>query len=216
MTILLFGMDVEHLIKYKKNTKVLYLPYMTSNKKIKALCYLQLQKLKIRKTEKLRTHLTTEHQMEAEPGDLGALAQAFEVHIEKGHKTALARQVHQAITIGKARYNLLSNKDEYTRCTIPSLHMTPSPTDKPVKEPTHPTDKEVSESIVPKRHRNGDKSIEVQRRKRPRFETPQESTPPRRRERTFKVPERPEHRSASRSPEVQEPRSSCPETEEAT
>lgn len=49
----------------------------------------------------MRTHLVTEHQMDVEPKDTAELARAYEVHIEKGHKTAMARQVHEAITIGR-------------------------------------------------------------------------------------------------------------------
>ena len=53
--------------------------------------------------------------------DRDEAAEFFEIKVLRKHKTALCRQIHEVIVIGKAKGKVLNSKEEYTRCFIPEL-----------------------------------------------------------------------------------------------
>ena len=45
----------------------------------------------------------------------------FCMRLVKAHKTALCRQIHEAILVRQQQENILNSKTEYSRCYIPQL-----------------------------------------------------------------------------------------------
>ena len=59
------------------------------------------------------------HQENSHDGEIG---NGFSMKVVKGHRSALARQVHEAVLIANCQpKNLLNSKAEYNRCIIPRL-----------------------------------------------------------------------------------------------
>ena len=64
----------------------------------------------------IHNHLQEEHgEEEREEGEHG-----FSMKVVRGHRTALARQIHEAVLIANSK-NLLNSKSEYNRCIIPRI-----------------------------------------------------------------------------------------------
>ena len=115
----------------------------------------------------MTTHMAERHPTLPHPADAKSVAKVFEVQILKKHRTAMNRQIHEAIMIGKAGGCLLNSKEEYTRCTIPELSTTnPQPTK---STPTPEIDNHMKRSRDSSTQRS---------RKRPRKETDTEIMPP--------------------------------------
>ena len=90
-----------------------------------------------KETSHMFSHLTSAHPTHTTPSDTQSAAAAFEIKVVKVHKTALSRQVHEALAIGKAGGSALNSKDEYTRCVIPSLTVTHTERPPELTQPTH-------------------------------------------------------------------------------
>ena len=58
-------------------------------------------------------------------------AEVFKMQIVRKHSNCMTRQIHEAIRIARAGETVLNNKDEYTRCTIPTLSVSKMPPKKP-------------------------------------------------------------------------------------
>ena len=72
----------------------------------------------------MQTHMLTAHPTHQPPESVQSAAEKFKFKVVRVHKTALSRQLHEAMTIGKAEGVILNSKEEYTRCIIPTLSVT--------------------------------------------------------------------------------------------
>ena len=68
-------------------------------------------------------YLSAQHPEHPKPDDPQGVADLFEVKIVKKHKSAMTRQLHEALTITKSTGIVLNQKDEYSRCIIPEMEM---------------------------------------------------------------------------------------------
>ena len=120
----------------------------------------------------MHSHIREVHPELDTPEDTKALAKIFEVKVVRGHRTALSRQVHEAVTIRKAQGTVLNSKEEYSRCTIPTLGLTTTPsTTTPAYTVTPTTGIEETQTQINKRSRERDQSRDRVRAKRPRRDT---------------------------------------------
>ena len=86
-----------------------------------------------------------QHLREAHPELKGSLTttqqveEVFEMKVLKKHQSSLSRQIHGAIRIRRAGGAAINNKEEYSRCTIPTLEVpkrTPIAENKKKPDPT--------------------------------------------------------------------------------
>ena len=62
-------------------------------------------------------------------------AEVFKMKIIRKHSNCMSRQIHEAIRIRRSGETVLNNKEEYTRCLIPSLTVPQKPPSKPDPRP---------------------------------------------------------------------------------
>ena len=102
--------------------------------------------------------------------------EVFEFRVVRVHKTAMARQIHEALQIAKTD-GALNAKDEYTRCVIPSLSVSNQDRSK-VKQQTPAHNPTIGGLTDRKKIYGQTEPCADSLKKRPRRETDVEKMPP--------------------------------------
>ena len=84
----------------------------------------------------MKEHLSTTHPEHKTPKNIQEVAEVFEFKVLRRHTSTLLRQLHEAISISRAEGSTLNNRDEYSRCIIPTLSTGQSKTAEPQATPT--------------------------------------------------------------------------------
>ena len=104
------------------------------------------------------------HQVEAHGGETG---NGFSMKVVRGHKSALARQVHEAVLIANCQsQNLLNSKAEYNRCIIPRLAVMVGTKEKGEEETVGEREALEYEEGMRSRKREDEQGLHNQRAKR--------------------------------------------------
>ena len=132
-------------------------------------------------------HQTTEH------GDLKEVK--FRMKVLKSHRSALQRQIHEAVLIElNSHENLLNSKGEYNRCKLPRLKVMFGDTEIKEHKNTEMNEKELEEEIETRKFRKREKERETER------------LPKSKRRRRFKVEEKVEQCRKRKVPSENEPK----------
>ena len=73
----------------------------------------------------MRDHVTAAH-----PESLSEMTDLFKMRGLKAARSALSRQVREAVEISSTSHGLLNNKEEYSRCILPTLRVESPPSAK--------------------------------------------------------------------------------------